>query len=136
MADIDELEVSVAEVVDYMRITGTFGPSLQDVVRRKISAEAATKMGHSVSDEELQSAADAFRLMNNLRSASDTEEWLKSTGISIEVFEDYLVTNILISKLKDALEEKADKQLFIESEPVNDTIKEMIYQDWLNDQLK
>ena len=40
-----EIEVTVAEVVDYLRITGQFTPSLREVVTRKITADAAKKRG-------------------------------------------------------------------------------------------
>lgn len=131
-----EIEVSVAEVVDYLRVTGQFAPSLREVVVRKITVEAAKKRGIKVSTAELQNAADAFRAVNDLSKASDTSRWLKSNGISLEVLEEYLETNILMSKFKDALEKKASKARYVSAPGIKASIREMIYQDWLSSQLK
>jgi len=93
---INEIEVTVAEVVDYMRITNRFAPSLREVVERKIAVEEAKTRGLKVSTKELQKAADTFRLINDLSTASDTKAWLKSNGIALESLEEYLETNLQI----------------------------------------
>ena len=132
----NEIEVTVAEVVDCLRITGKFTPSLREVVTRKVTAEAAKKRGIRVTTTELQKAADAFRAVNDLSKASDTARWLRSNGISLEVLEEYLETNILISKFKDALEKKTSKAKYLSTPGIKESIREMIYQDWLSGQLK
>ena len=136
MAKAKEIEVSVAEVVDYLKITGQFAPALHEVVERKVTAEAAGKSGLKVTGAQLQKAADAFRAVNDLAKARDTEKWLKSTGISLEALEEYLETNILISRYKDALEKKTGKKKYQESPVVKETIRQMIYQGWLKSRLK
>jgi hypothetical protein len=130
-----DIEVSVAEVVDYLRVTGQFTPALREVVERKITAEAAAKSGIKVTTAELQKAADAFRVLNDLNKARDTERWLRSTGISIEALEAYLESNILISKFKDKLEKKAGKAKYLALPVIKESIRERIYQDWLAAQL-
>jgi hypothetical protein len=132
----NEIEVTVAEVVDHLRITGQFSPALNDVVQRKVTAEAAKNSGIKVTTAQLQKAADVFRAVNDLSKASDTNKWLKSTGISVETFEGYLETNILISKFKDALEKKADKAKYLSKQGIEESLGEMIYQDWLKNQFK
>jgi len=131
-----EIEVSVAEVVDYLRITGQFTPALREVVERKVTAEAARKSGIKVTATQLQKGADVFRAVNDLSKASDTARWLRSIGISVEALENYLETNILISKFKDALEKKTSKNKYVSTPGIKESIREMIYQDWLNSQLK
>jgi len=131
-----ELEVSVSEVVDYLKLTEGFAPALREVVKRKITVQAAQKSGIIISDEELQRAADAFRIVNGLSKASDTENWLKSIGITMDKFEQYLETNLLMNKYKDTLEAKADKKKYIMTEPVQETIREMAYLEWIQEQLK
>jgi hypothetical protein len=136
MAGERELEISVAEVVDFLRVTGRFLPAVREVVERKLTVEAAKKKGLKVTTQELQKAADAFRLTCGLKKASDTEAWLKSLGITVESLEDYLETNLLISKLKDGLEGKAASQKYLSSPVVKDAIRGMIYQEWLGKQMK
>ena len=132
----NEIEVSVSEVVDYLRVTEEFVPVLGEVVERKITAEAARKRGIKVTKKELQKAADTFRAVKDLSKASETARWLKETGITVETLEAYLETNILISKFKDALEKKTSKAKYITRPGITESIRDMIFQDWLNSQLK
>jgi hypothetical protein len=124
------IEVAVAEVVDYLRITGDFAPALAEVVKRKVTAEAARKNGISVTAAELQNAADGFRAVRDLLKASDTERWLKANGIALDALEAYLETNILISKFKDQLAKRGKKLL--KSKAVAETVRELAYREWLD----
>jgi|MudIll2142460700_1097286.scaffolds.fasta_scaffold978860_1 hypothetical protein len=125
-----ELEIDVTEVVDHLRFTGGFASALAEVVKRKITAEAAKKQGTTVSDAELQKAADVFRVDRGLYKASDTDKWLRSNGLSVEGFEAYLETSLLINKFKDALVAKADLQKYLSSRVVKSVTREAVYEDW------
>jgi hypothetical protein len=84
----------------------------------------------------LQRAADAFRTVKDLGKASDTQRWLNSAGISVEALEEFLETNILISKFKDRLEKKANKSKYCAHPGIQESIRDMAYQDWLKGQVK
>jgi hypothetical protein len=131
-----DLEVAVAEVVDYMRITGQFAPALRDVVIRKTTAEAAKAAGVKITTKQLQNAADAFRIVHGLNKAKDAENWLKANGISLEALEDYLETNLLISNFKDRLAKKGGTKKYLASAQVKNAVRDMIYQGWLDKTLK
>jgi hypothetical protein len=102
------------------------------VIRRKITAAEAKESGISVSDEELQRAADGFRAVNGLNKASDTELWLRANGISLEKLEEYLEVNILIEKFKFDLDKKTTKEKYVSSPQIQENICELIYEDWLS----
>jgi len=136
MQPIEEMEVRVAEVVDYLRIRGDFTPALREVVGRKVAAQNAIKAGIVVTDEELQRAADVFRASRGLHKASDTESWMKSVGLTDESLESFLETSLLVSKFKDHLANNTDKAKYFKLEGVQDTVRELIYQDWLQEQMK
>ena len=131
-----EIEVAVAEVVDYLRMTGRFSRALREVVARKVAVAAARKMKLRVTTAQLQKASDTFRMMHNLNKASDTNRWLKANGLTVEALEDYLEANLLINKLKDALEKKTAKSKYLSSPIIKESIREMIYKDWLEKELK
>ncbi|MHB9029038.1 MAG: hypothetical protein ACYC9O_09730 [Candidatus Latescibacterota bacterium] len=136
MQPVEEMEVRVAEVVDYLRINGDFTPALREVVSRKMAAAAARKAGIVISDDELQRAADVFRASRNLHKASDTESWMKSVGVTAESFESFLETSLLVSKFKEHLAGQADQQKYLALEAVEDTVRELVYQDWLQQQMQ
>ncbi len=130
------LEVNVAEVVDYMRITGQFAPALRDVVERKLAGQAAKKLRLTVSKKELQKAADAFRVVHGLKRASDTHHWLKSNGITMEAFEQHVEANLLSHKFKDSLARKAKAGKYLKAPEIKESVREMVFQDWLAKALK
>jgi hypothetical protein len=131
-----DLEVGVAEVVDYLRITGQFTSALHAVIERKITVNAARDRGIKVSGNQLQKAADTFRAGHGLNKATDTQQWLESIGVSVEAFEEYLETNLLIDRFKDQLSRKAKKGKYLKAPAMKESIKEIAYQDWLSARLR
>ena len=136
MAKTNEIEIAVADVVDYMRMTGSFAPALKEVVSRKITVQAARDKGIKVSTGEIQRAADVFRYAQGLPGAKDTENWLKANGITLDAFEEYIETNLLINKFKAQLAKKGSTDKILSSPEIKESVKEMVYQNWLGTALK
>ena len=134
--NVEEMQVGVAEVVDYSKITGVFAKVLREVVQRGITAGEAKKRGIVVSDEELQKSADVFRASNKLKTAGETETWLKERGLTLDALESYLETNLYIYKLKEELVKEADKEKYYAAPVVKDTLRQMAYEEWLKEQVK
>jgi hypothetical protein len=130
-----DIEVTVAEVVDYLKITGKFMPALRAVVERKVAATAARKSGVKVSTGELQRAADIFRISHDLTKAKGMKAWLRTNGISQEAFENYIETNLRISKLKDRLLARANMKKYCASPVIRSSVRELAYQTWLDSAL-
>ncbi len=131
----DELEVKVAEVVDYTKMNGSFALALQEVVKRKVAVAEAKKRGLVVSDEELQKAADIFRQVNSLTTSSVTLTWLEERGLTLGALEDHLESNLLIYELKNLLALEFDKERYFTLQPIQDSIRETAYQDWLTNMI-
>lgn len=131
MAKADQLEITVAEVVNYMRLTGQFQPALREVIRRKIAAKEARDRGIKVADAELQRLADAFRARMRLFTVADTDAWLRNNGLTLNALEEYLETGLLVSKLKDALAKEASKGEILGAEPVKAVVREAAYEQFL-----
>lgn len=130
--NLEELEVGVQEVVDYTRFTGAFAQNLREVVRRKLTVQAAREKGLEVTDEELQKAADVFRAANNLTTVEQTTSWLQGKGLDLDALENYLEANLLIYKFKEALFQEADQQKLLSLPAVQESLREMAYQEWLS----
>ncbi len=124
-------EVTVDQVLDYLRCNGSLGPAVSDVARREFTAAAAAKKGIKVSDDELQKASNAWRTMNQLYSASDTEKWLKNAGLSLESYESYLETSLLVSKFKQSLAAEAKIEKIFNDPVCQDRAVDLLYADWL-----
>jgi len=71
----------------------------------------AKDMNIAITDEELQAAADKFRIDTGLLSASETNEWLEENDLTLEEFERKLENDLLKYKVEAvvATEEKINK---------------------------
>ncbi|BAY98955.1 PpiC-type peptidyl-prolyl cis-trans isomerase [Tolypothrix tenuis PCC 7101] len=79
-------------------------PDLIDkIITHKIIETTISEMGIQVEIEELQKAADNFRLMNALETAEDTWKWLDKHALSLDDFEELVYRNLLANKLAQHL---------------------------------
>lgn len=136
MTQIDgrTIQVSVADVVTWLRIEGGFADALSNVVRRRLLLQAADEAGITASAEELQRAADAWRALRGLHKASDTHAWLAANGVSTDTLEGYLEENIRISKARDHLAEQ-HAAAAAETPEVKNLIRELSVEAWLTRKL-
>jgi len=91
-------DVSLAAVLQTLGHTGRTA-FLIDAARELLVERAARERGLSVSDEELQSAADTFRTARNLHRADDTRAWLATRGWEATDLERYLELQLLRARL-------------------------------------
>jgi len=136
MPDIlESININVSEVVAYARINGGFEKDLRTVIARKIATAAAHEAGLNVSDDELQKVFDIWRISLGLNKAADTGPWLEARHLMIEDVEQFLETNILVSKLKDKLYSESDANRYLTHPKVEETIRELVYAEWLAKEL-
>jgi parvulin-like peptidyl-prolyl isomerase len=76
---------------------------LQGVLRQKIIERHAKQMGIVLTSEELQAAADRFRMVNKLESAEATWQWLQNNHLSVDDFEKLISQNLLAERLAQHL---------------------------------
>lgn len=126
----NHVAVNVAEVVNHMKISGTYGLALMEVQTRKIASTAARERGLSVSGEELQQAADTFRRAKGLTGGVDTVLWFKKHRVSLAAFEEFLETSLLVSKLKEQIKEEAGTEKYAYPK-VSELLQELTFREWL-----
>jgi hypothetical protein len=132
---VTTVQISDDDILNLLRVRGDYPAIAQETLIRKASAEAARHKGIKVSDDELQKAADGFRLANGLQTAESTHQWLRDAGISVEVFEDYLETNLLIQKLKQSLFNETGGTKCLEAEQVQAIVSDHLYAEWLRSKM-
>ena len=72
----------------------------EKVVHNVMLGNIAKEVGVAVSDQELQDAADKFRMEKGLISAEETNEWLRENGFTVEDFEQKLEYDLLKGKIQ------------------------------------
>ncbi|HEV3023173.1 MAG TPA: peptidylprolyl isomerase [Pirellulales bacterium] len=78
-------------------------PLLKEAAAERVLLQHAAREELSVSDTELQQAADQFRHRHGLSGAEQTHRWLAREGLTIEDFEAGLERELLLAKLKQHL---------------------------------
>ncbi len=91
--------VSYEEIFQHLKLACQIPTILEEIAIRRLINETAAAKGVKVTPEELQQAADTFRLANKIHQAEDTWSWLNKNGLSLDDFEDLIATNTLSSKL-------------------------------------
>lgn len=99
-ARLGDTVVSLREALRTLHHQGQLVPWLREAVRRTFLLDQARAAGLTVSEDELQSAADRYRQRNGLFSASDTFDWLSRNSLSKTAFEAALEQEVLLEKLK------------------------------------
>ena len=107
------ITISSDDILHQVKLSCQIPEIVEQIVSRKVIADAAAEAGIKVETEELQKAADQFRLVNKLRSADETWAWLKKYGLSLDNFEELIYNNLSIDKvLKILFAEKIDPYFF------------------------
>lgn len=110
------ISVSREEIFHQVKLSGQIPKLIEGVVTRKIIESAAAEADIKVEVEELQEAADIFRLAGQLHSTDDTWSWLKTNLLSLDDFEELIQINVLSQKLAEHLFEEQVESFFYENQ--------------------
>ena len=111
VAAVQGEDVSLHDLLSNLKIKGRLRPLISEAVLDKVIAHAVKHEGIQVGTEELQQAADAFRVRRGLHKAADLERWLARTELTPEDFEVGLERDLQTRKLADKVvtQEQVDK---------------------------
>ena len=94
--------VSLAETLFRAQFAGKLG-FIDQVIETFLIRQEASRLGITVSDKELQEAADHFRSEKDLLKADNLYQWLHSKHISVYAWEACLEDGLLRQKLSQAI---------------------------------
>ena len=108
------ITITSEDILHQVKLSCKIPSVIEEIVTRKIIANAAAEAGIKVENEELQKAADNIRLMGNLKSADDTWAWLQKHGLSLDDFEELIYNNVISGKLAQHLFADKVEPFFVE----------------------
>ena len=91
--------ISDRDLIYEAKIAGRIPELVRGIIRRKIIEQQVQKAGINPTIADLQTAADRFRLVNQLESAEATQKWLQDRFLSVDDFEDMVTQNLLSTQL-------------------------------------
>lgn len=112
--EINGQEVGLSEVVRSAKWRGQLS-FLRDAINTVIIRQEAERRGLTVPDDELQQAADEFRISHDLHDAEATEQWLTANYLTVEEWERLLEEEVLARKLRDLQTNGRVEQHFAEN---------------------
>ncbi|WP_392532623.1 peptidylprolyl isomerase [Nostoc sp. C117] len=96
---LESITITNEDILNQIKLSCKIPEIIEDIINHKMIENAAATVGIKVETEELQQAADKFRLMYQLESAEDTWAWLKKHGLSLDGFEIVVYNRLLSTKL-------------------------------------
>lgn len=99
LVKIDEDAISVTEFLQTLKLNGQFEGLIEQLVRDRLTVQAAKKVGIRVSEEEIQERADQFRRVRGLHRASDTNKYLDGMRVGLDELETFLTDCLYQEKM-------------------------------------
>lgn len=100
--EVNGEEISLYDVLKLAKLNGSL-QLIDDGIDAALIQQAAKQRGITVSDLELQQAADEYRAANDLYDAETTRVWLETKNLSYEDWESLLEYQVTERKLREAL---------------------------------
>src|SRR5262249_52301303 len=88
------------QLLQTLHAQGRLRPLVVEALAGRLVQQQARKAALSVTAEELQAAADAFRRTHGLHTAAATRTWLDGPGLTVDDFETGLEERLQAAKLK------------------------------------
>ena len=84
---VNNQEITIAEVVKYLQISGKLGNFISDVLRQHvIEQEINTRTDIEISSALIEQTIIDFRLKNQLNDQQKFQEWLTNNGTDYTTF--------------------------------------------------
>lgn len=106
------ITISLKEIIQYLKMSCQVPSIAEAIATQKLISEAAA--GITVELAELQQAADAIRIANNLLTPESTLNWLTKHCLSVDELEEIAHNNVLSSKLAEQMLRDRVEPFFIE----------------------
>lgn len=110
------ITVTNKDILQEIKLSCKIPEIVEQIVSRKVIKSTAEKAGIKVDTEELQKAADFFRLMNKLTCAEETFTWLEKHSLSLDDFEEIISNGVICGKLSQHLFTDKIESYFFENQ--------------------
>ena len=93
------MNITNEDIIKQLKLSRRLPKIKQEIITQQIIANKAKKEKINIGDRELQTAADNFRVKNNLLTTADTIQWLEENNLDLDDFETIIYQDLLADKL-------------------------------------
>ena len=129
---LQTVKINSEDIVTQIKLSCKYPEITKEIVIRQIVENAASEVGIEVQTDELQKAADKFRIGKRLLRAEDTWKWLEKHGLAVEDFEKIVYNSLISRKLAAHLFAEKIEPYFFEHQL--DYIRVVLYELALDDE--
>ncbi|MSR52409.1 MAG: hypothetical protein EXS09_03845 [Gemmataceae bacterium] len=104
--------ISLGDFLAAMKRSRRLRPMLLDAFVENYLVNRARRAGLSVNEQELQQAADNFRLKNGMASTEQTQQWFQREAITSEDFAAGLERDLIVEKLRRTIADPKLDEVF------------------------
>jgi parvulin-like peptidyl-prolyl isomerase len=97
------ITITNEDILEQVKLSCQIPEIIDGIIARKIMQEYMLEAGIDIEDEELQQAADRYRLIYKLESVEDTWKWLEKHGLSIDDFQIMVNNSLIFGKISSHL---------------------------------
>lgn len=121
---IDDQVVGLDDFLRHLKLGGQYEGLIDQLVRDKLTVQAAKKHGIGLTAEEIQERADQFRRVQGLHRAADMNNYLDRLGVSLDEFEIFITDGLYQEKmLAEVCNDRAVEAYFKLNSPKFDAIE-------------
>ena len=108
----ETINISTQDLFNHIKLSCQIPQLIEEIASYQVIELAAKEAGINVDAEELQQAANDFRIDNQLNNAEATWSWLYENHLTLDDFEALVYANALTNKLAEHLFADKVKLLF------------------------
>ncbi|BAU09731.1 hypothetical protein LEP3755_02060 [Leptolyngbya sp. NIES-3755] len=121
---IDNASLSLGTVLRYYQLSGRLLPWIRDIVEQHIIfTEIQRRDDLNVTLAEVEQAAVEVRVQQKLTDATTFQQWLDSQGMNYELFQNRIILNLKLEKLKSKIAAPNLQALFDEQKSLLDQVE-------------
>ena len=98
---IDGAAIDVSDFIRTLKLSGQYEGLIEQLVRDRLTVQAAKKAGMRVSEEEIQERADQFRRVRGLHRSADTNKYFDAMRVSLDEFEAFITDGLYQEKMME-----------------------------------
>lgn len=124
LVKLDGQPITVTDFVRTLKLSGQFDALIEQIVRDRLTVQAAKKAGIQVTEADIQERANQFRRARGLHRAADTNKYLDAQHVSLDEFEAFLSDSLYQERmLQQVCSEQAVASYFKLNSPKFDGIE-------------
>ncbi len=113
---LKSITITNEDIIQQVKLSGKIPEIVEQITSRKLILAAVEEAGMKVEAEELQEAANLFRLTHKLFHTKDTWKWLEKNCLSLDDFQEMVYNSIIFTKLTNYMFKDKIEPIFFENQ--------------------